>query len=505
MKKVYVVLSLIVLSALLITGIAKAELPGTGWWTFYQVQNVGTGDGILSMQAYDSASSTVYDSDAFTFSPGEALAFHPGLAPTYPSGDRIGFTSDLPGGFEGSVVLSSSVPVVAIAQLGNNTSGSIGAGGKATSFYQGVGSAFTDTQLNFPTVKHNFYGQTTTFYVQAAGASADVTITYTMGDSSTYTDTASIGANQMVMFDPLVAEIPEGNTPASLGSASVVSISGDIAGVVVESPHTGSLAPFVLATRGLTAADTDSTLIAPTMKNSFYGGTTGLSVQNTGSSDALVEIRLIVSNATNPAIIGNLYTDTEVVPAGEQTVFSPYRRDNLGNLGGMPTGSVASAVVESIDDATYDPQPLAGTVNESNNMGKATYAAFAQSGASTVVGAPLVKEMFYNGTTSAMVVNAGSAPTKFYASYVDQNGVVREFETTDAVDPGAAVSFYKVYTNPGGKFTGLPDFSVLEGTKNSVTFTSDGVQHIVVLAQESDQFAGDGLIDIKNYEGFVID
>jgi len=500
MKKFFVVLNLTIVSALLLTGAVTAALPGTGWWTFYQVQNVGTDDGTLSMQAFDSASAAVYDSDAFTFSPGEALAYHPGLAPTYPTGDRIGFTTDLPGGFEGSVVLSSSVPVVAIAQLGNNTSGTVGAGGKASSFYQGVGADFTDTNLNFPTVKHNFNGQTTAFYVQATGAEADVTITYTMGDGSTYTDDAIIGANQMVMFDPLAASVPAGNTPASLGSASVVSVSGNIAGVVVEAPHTGSPAPFVLATRGLTTDDTDTVLIAPTIKNNFHGGTTGFSVQNTGTADANVEIQLTVTNATNPALIGNVYTDSEIIPAGSSTVFSTYRN----NLGGMPVGTFAAATVESIDDATYDPQPLAGTVNESNSMGKAVYAAFAQSSATSNVGLPMVKEMFSNNTTGVAVVNVGDAPTKLYASYTDQNGVLREFETVDEVAPGAAVSFFKVFTNPDNKFTGLADFGALEGTKNSVFITSDGVQPIVALAQESDQYSIDGVLDVKNYEGFII-
>lgn len=500
MKKVLVVLSLTIISAILLTGAVTAALPGTGWWTFYQVQNIGTGDGTLTMQAYDSASTTVYDSDSFVFSPGEALAYHPGLAPTYPGGDRIGFTSDLPGGFEGSVVLSSSVPVVAIAQLGNNTSGSVGAGGKASSFYQGVGAEFTDTQINFPTVKHNFWGQTTTFYVQAAGSEADVTITYTMGDSSTYTDTAVINANQMVMFDPLAAGIPAGNTQASLGSASVVSTTGEIAGVVVEAPHTGSPAAFVLAARGLTAADTDTVLIAPTIKNDFYGGTTGFSVQNTGTADANVVIELTVTNAEDPALIGNVYTDSEVIPAGGSTVFSPPRN----NLGGMPAGTFAAAVVESVDDANHDPQLLAGTVNETNNMGKAVYAAFAKASATTEVGLPMVKEMFFNNTTGVAVVNVGDAPTKFYASYTDQNGVLREFETVDTVAPGAAVSFFKVFTNPGGKFTGLTNFGDLEGTKNSVSISGDGVQPIVALAQESDQYSMDGVLDVKNYEGFII-
>jgi hypothetical protein len=270
--------------------------------------------------------------------------------------------------------------------------------------------------------------------------------------------------------------------------------------VVVETPHIGSPAPFVLAARGLTADDTGTVLIAPTIKNNFFGGTTGFSVQNTGTADANVEIQLTVTNATNPALIGNIYTDSEIIPAGGSTVFSPPRN----NLGGMPAGTFAAAIVESIDDATYDPQPLAGTVNEANNMGKAVYAAFAQSSASSSVGLPMVKEMFFGNTTGVAVVNVGNAPTKIYASYTDQNGVLREFETVDPVAPGAAVSFFKVYTNPDGKFTGLANFGELEGTKNSVSITSDGVQPLVALAQESDQNSGDGILDVKNYEGFII-
>lgn len=496
MKKFFVVLSLTIVSALLLTGAVAAALPGTGWWTFYQVQNVGTADGTLTMQAFDSATTTVYDSDAFTFSPGEALAYHPGLAPTYPTGDRIGFTTDLPDGFGGSVVLSSSVPVVAIATLGNNPSGSVGiTGGTASAFYQGVGSDFTDTVLNFPTVKHDFYGQTTSFYVQAAGAEADVTITYTV-EGAPYTQSDIIGANQMVMFDPAGAGVPTNK----LGSAQVVSTTGKIAGVVVEHPHATSPATFALSTRGLTVDDTDYKLAAPTIKNNFYGGSTGFSVQNTGLADALVEITLKVTNATNPALIGVEYTDSELIPAGGSTVFNAVR----GNIGGMPAGTFASAVVESIDDATYDPQLLAGTVNETNAMGKAVYTAFAQGAATTSIGVPLVKEMFYGMTTSVAVVNLGSAPTVIYATYTDQNGVVRQFETTTPVDPGAAVNFFKVYTNPSGKFTGLADFSVLEGTKNSVTFESDGVQPIVAIAQESDQDSSNGVLDVKNFEAFAL-
>lgn len=503
MKKVYISICFALVFVMLVAGTGAAALPGTGWWTFYQIQNVGSKTEELTMMAYDSLSSAKYSSSSFSFDPGEALAYNPGLLPNYPSGDRIGFTTELPSGFQGSVTISSNVEIVAIAQIGNNTVGTVGSGGNATSFYQGIGGSFADTKVSFPTVKHNFAGQTTTFYVQAADADANVTITYKMNDGKTYTQTKTILANRMFMFDPLNAGVPAGSTaPAavnpSLGAATVVSTTGKIAGVVVEHPHTGSPAPFVLSTRGLIGTDSGTTIIAPTIKNTFNGGMTGFSVLNTGTGSALVEIVLTVTNASNTSLIGKVYKHQEVIPAGGSTVFSSFR----DNLGGLPTGTFAAAVVTSLDTVTYDPQPLVGTVNETNNFGKATYSAFSKDSATTKVGLPMVKEMFANSTTGVAVVNVGTDSTYFYATYTDQNGIVRKFRTTEEVAPGAAVSFYTVYKNLNNKFTGLANFSALYGTKNSVVIESDGIQPIVALAQESDQYPWDGLLDVKNYEGF---
>lgn len=505
MKKIISAITICLIMGLILISSANAALPGPGWWTFYQFQNIDSATANIIMTAYDKNTSSTYNGGPFSLAPGAALAYNPGLTPNYPSGDRVGFSPDLPSGFEGSVVLSSDKQMIAVAQIGNNSVGSVGSGGRASAFYQAIGSVLTDNELFFPTVKNNFQSQTTTYYIQAAGADANVTIEYTMNDGQTYTQNTTISANKMFAFDPSSAGVPAGSTaPAasnpSLGAARVTSTTGKIAGVVVEYPTVGSPAPYVLSTRGLISADIDTTLIAPTIKNNFNGGTTGLSVQNTGSADALVQIDLIVTNASNPSLIGNSYTDQEIIPAGGSVVFSAFR----DNLGGMPSGTFASATITSIDDATYDPQPLAGMVNETNSFGKATYAAFAKKSATTTVGFPIVKEMFSGSTTGVAVVNVGTAPTKFYATYIDQNGVSRTFETTSTVLPGAAVSFFKVYTNPSSKFTGLSNFSVLFGTKNSVVITSDGVQPIVGLAQESDQDPSNGLLDVKNYEGFPL-
>ena len=68
-------------------------------------------------------------------------------------------------------------------------------------------------------------------------------------------------------------------------------------------------------------------------------------MQNVGTSQTTVNIKLTVTNSSNPAApIGNVYNDSETVDPGESTVFSKFRRDNLG---GMPEGTFAAAVVTS--------------------------------------------------------------------------------------------------------------------------------------------------------------
>lgn len=509
MKRKISVVGLTLILLLTLVSNVSAALPGGGWWVFYQVQNVGSTAGTLAMQAYRTGDSTAY-SGSFTIGAGQALAFHPGLAPTYPSGDRIGFTPELPSGFAGAVVLSADVPIVAVAQVGNNQSGSVGvSNGTATAFYQGIGGEFAATTINFPTVKHNFSGQTTTFYVQAAGADANATITYRMNDGSVHTQNTNITANHMFVFDPANATPPVASTNCGaaatspcLGAATVQSTSGPIAGVVVEHPHTGSPAAFVLSTRGFTPQDADTTIFAPTIKNDFNGGTTGWSVQNTGGVATTVYVTFTVTNKQPgvPVNIGDRFYAQEVVGPGQAVVFSVYRN----NLGGMPAGVYASGVASAA-------QPLVGSVNESkaqpNTPGgyaKAVYSCFGQSLATDKVALPMVKEMFSGNTTGVAVVNAGTGPTRFIATYTDANGVARRFQTvrTD-IQPGEAVSFFQVFQNSGGQFqilSGMSAFSELQGTKNSVVITSSNGQPIVALAQESDR--AQQRMDIKNYEGF---
>ena len=78
------------------------------------------------------------------------------------------------------MVAGSNQPLVAIGQVGNNVIGGLGVtGGYASAQYRGSNAGATS--LSYPTVKSNFNGKTTTFYIQAAGADTTVTATIKYG------------------------------------------------------------------------------------------------------------------------------------------------------------------------------------------------------------------------------------------------------------------------------------------------------------------------------------
>jgi hypothetical protein len=379
MKRFSIALFVGLILVLMVSSIGLAALPGTGWWTAYRIQNIGTGAGSISMQAYAKDTTDVYGSQSFSFNQYTSLVYNPGVTPNYPAGNLIGFTSALPAGFVGSVVLSSSVPAASVVEVGNYTNGTLGGGGTASAQYQGAGSSAVATTLLSPTIKHNYSSQTTTLYVQAAGADANATITYTMNDGTTHTQTYNIPANRMFIFDPANATPPVASTGCGVaqninpcyGSAKIVSTTGAMAGVVVEHPHTGSPAAFVLSSRLATPNDQGTKLYAPSIKNDYTtasgNGVAGMSVMNVGTASAKVTITLTVTGLGNNAVgvaVGDTFTNTVIIPAGTSYLFSKWE----GNLGGLPAGTFASAVIESVDDVTYDPQPLVGTGNDSKTL-----------------------------------------------------------------------------------------------------------------------------------------
>lgn len=529
---------------------ATSGLPGTNWWSSFQVQNVGTMDGTLVIQAYTQVGSQAaqYSSSGFTIMRGGGLTYNPGFAPNYPAGNRIGFcsntsscTDDLPPGFTGAVVASADVPIVAIGTVNNTKNGSVGNdGGRATGSYAAFGGDKVAAELFFPVAKHNFVGNTVIYYVQAAGVDASVTITYTMNDGSIHTQSQAIGANRTFLFDPANATpavlstgcIGGGVTAATspcLGSARVLASSGVIAGVALEYPHTpAGLAGYIGSSRAFVPSDYTKTILAPIFKYDFAGSWTGFAVQNTTNLTATVDVTFTVARALSPNTtpVGTQYiVHSEKIGPYQQTVFSKFRPNVIGT--GMAGGVALSAIV--VGD-----QPLVAVMNESQIDAASptpllgTYNAFNPSNATMSVAAPVVKEYFpggQNGTSAARagdsvsVQNAGTANADIQVRYtaVSSSTAVpagTSYTLTIGVNKGAGGTTQLLA--PGASYvfnmvTLASRASMYAVGRDGTIFPKDGVnyavmvisnQPIIAMIQEDNKPPTGSPADVFNYEGF---
>lgn len=460
-------------------GIDLQSLPGAGWWVSWQVQNVGSANAVLTVEARASDTGTgTYTKSNLDLPKDSSLTFVPG------GSNDLG----LPDGFIGSAVLSSDQPIVAVAQVANTQLGSLGvAGGLAGAQYQGVDGSKATTQVNFPLVKQNYFGQTTTFNVQAAGAAADVYVVYKT-DKGDFRDppgsgTRHLESNQMHVFTPSDAGVPDN----AVGSAIAYSSGGNIAGVVVEHPHNPSgPAEFVLSTRGFAPDEADEKVGAPIIKNDYFGRTTGLQVQNAGTS--ATQVSAVFRGSDGPCA-GQSYNGASVtLQPGEGYTYHPGR----GNMGGFPAGCFGSAIVTASAGGK-----LVATVNESGGTPpkKTMYSAFGKKNATAKVALPLVKEEYFGRTTGVAIANLGDVETTVTAVYNVQGGSAVTL-TPQTIPPGGSIALVQVNRNPakyGAAAAGL------FGKNTAVVVTSNNGQPIVAIAQER---ALDGSVDIKNYEGF---
>ncbi len=513
-KKLFLFGALILILVMGVVVVTAQGPSGSGWWTGFTLQNIDSdADPAINViaEAYLKQGQTdpaTKPKSVVKLPEDVAVTFNPGFSGTCgavaSAGCRIAFSPDLPSDFEGSVVVSSDGPAVAIVQVNNNPSGSVGvSGGSARAGYQGTGAEIADTTLIFPTVKNNFAGQTTALYVQAAGGSAPVNIEYRLNDGSTKNQSTTIDANKTYVFMPSAAGVPScngGNQNTCIGGATVTSTGAPIAGTVVEFREGVSVAEYVLSTRGLVPSDTGPVIVAPTMKNNFFGGTTGASIYNADtSSPATVDLKFTVTNTTPgcSVSIGDVKTDQVTIPPLSSVVVSKFQN----NIGSLPACTFFAMTASTVAHGGED---IAATVNESRTSGsdtfKAVYSAFNSGQATDLVFFPLVKEAFFNQTTGLAIVNVDATETtKVNLTYSGSTGT-HVLETTSALDPGEAVSVREAYKS-NSKWTAVSGGLPKANNKYAVTVSPVNANAVLVgLAQEA-TVSGTAL-DVYNVEGF---
>lgn len=512
MKKFSISALVAILILVMLVGSAFADtqdLPGSGWWSGEQIQNVGSDVAQIDITAYGATAADVFSVPSDTINKGESKTYIPTNFP------------NMPAGFQGSAVVSSNQDIRAIVNVTNRfvtvngtALGDPNTPSYASGEYQGTNQP--DTHINFPLTKNDHYGKTTTFYIQNAGSSAATATAVFVFPSGTYTfTTPSIDPSHMAVVSPNLAKNSSGQAPPSgngvVGSLTVSSAQ-PLAGTVLEH-ETSAQDPVVLqATRAFSAADYDKTLFAPINKNSYYGRFTGLQVQNVSSGPVSIDVKYVAkaeaATGSNPnGCPGGTFQDhASGVAAGASHTFPSSV---------LPAGCFAAATITASDN-------VVAIVNEeftSNfltaNPGRApedtAYQAAALKNATTVISLPLYKEDAYSNGTGISVQNVGSTQaTNVVLTFKSPAGTFTSKPQTIA--PGAALIVLDERNNPGFwagtamTAAGLGCQPTTTGCGQNGTMgvivTSD--QPVVAIANEATYPFTNPLIhgDEGNYEGF---
>jgi hypothetical protein len=478
-KKVMLFVALTVLTVLAVGTTFAQGIPGSGWWSGEQVQNVGTTTATISITAYDSASVSTYVTSTQVTS-GSAFTFVPSSFASMPSG------------FVGSAIVSSDQPIKAIVNVTNQQSGSLGvAGGKAAAQYQGTESPAT--ALYFPLAKNNRFAKTTAFYIQNAGsAAATATAVFKMDNGGVYTfTTPSIGPGQMVLVSPSDAGVPSSPSDSSrvnIGSMSITSAQ-PLAGTVMEYTVGETVATVLKGTRGFTSSDFDDKAYAPVVKRNRFNRFTGIQIQNVGGSAIDVTISYV---GTSSSCLNQTAQDsaTGIAPGTSRTFVQ-----STGNTN-FPDNCTGSATITATGN-------FVAIVNEDTVVGSTagiTYSTISDNKKTAKLSAPLFKDQRFGFSSGLQIQNVGSAQaTNVVATFscrVNATTTFTAISLPQTIPAGGATLFYKPSTTPT-RFTGGNPFSQA-GVNCAVTVTGD--QPLVAIVNETPDTAG--ALDDNNYEAF---
>jgi hypothetical protein len=472
---ILIVLLLLLASVSLVA--AQSNLPGSGWKSGQQIQNVGNADAQVVFTAYD-ANGTEFDCGTKTAPPGGSVNFLTDVDCT-----------TVPAGFVGSAVVSADQPIAAIVNVNNRGIGS------ASGQYRGTDGSDVSTNIAFPLVKNNFFGRTTTFYVQNASTSPNnISWTFNIGGATHAGSENAVPANAMVVIIPADSGVPTGG----VGSLSVTG-SGPLAGTSLEHEASAPIAQNLQASMAFTPSDYDTTAYCPLVRNAHTGNeqTTGIQAQNVGAAAQVISVDYSYSINNGPVQTKSVSSPAPVAPGASFTFFG------ADATFGIPVGALGSATVSGDGGGN-----IAVIVNDrgfkSVNPNRVTaYSCFPASSATNNVLLPLYKEYFGGNTAGIQIQNVGAAGATCDVTYTPTGGGASvTFSHGSPIPSGGSTTFFGVST-----LQSPPGITVESGTAASLNNTFGGVsiscdQPVVAIGNESSFPPAASLQDTKNYEGF---
>jgi hypothetical protein len=445
---------------------AQSNLPGSGWTSGQQIQNVGDSQATIVFTAYGQ-NGVAFDCGSHVVPPGGAANFQSHI------------DCPFPGSFIGSAVVSSDQPMATIVNINNRGVG------LAAGQYRGTDDTEISTTISFPLVKHNHFGRTTAFYVQnTAEVAANITYTIKMQSGQNVTKSINgVPAYAMAIITPADAGIPAGN-----GQVGGLTVQGTqpLAGAALEYQHSAAVGQNLQASKAFTPASYDSTVYCPLYRNDHTGRhlTTGAQVQNVSNVSQKVTLTFtpVGGGATRSA-------SQNVAPGASATFYAP----NLG----IPPNTYGSVII------TGEADIVAVVNDEGKDLGvqrTTTYTCFPASSATPKISLPLVKELFFGDTSGIQVQNVGGSPATITFTYIPWGGGgAVKFRNAVPTASGGAFTAWAVYRVPSEIVVISGNPADLLGKNTSVVVESN--QPILAIVNESSEGSNPSKSDSKTYEG----
>jgi hypothetical protein len=299
-----------------------------------------------------------------------------------------------------------------------------------------------------------------------SGSPANVTISFF---NSTGTD---------VLDFPVTPAIPAGGSRSLYLPTDITALGGGQFSAVLSSdqpvmtvvnmsssaPYTGD--SYVGVPQGST------TQYFPGLYNNYYGFSSELVLQNSGTGTASIKIQFY--NQVTGATVGSPYTDT--IPANASKTYT------LSSLSpALPSGNTSGLLSAVVTETTT--QTIAGIASSwtaAYHGEFSSYNGFA--GGATAIYVPALYVNYYHFVSSLTVQNIGTFPTDVTVFF--SNGVSK---TVSALAPGAAKQWYLPSE------AGLPSGNTNGVFSAKITSASSGghpAQSIVALVNSEDKTAG---------------